>query len=63
MFVGRDKELSALERRWSSQQFECVVVYGRRRVGKTTLINRFLEDRPTISFRQSNPALPRISNR
>ena len=50
MFVGRDKELSALERRWSSQQFECVVVYGRRRVGKTTLINRFLEDRPTIFF-------------
>ena len=50
MFVGRDKELSALERRWSSQQFECVVVYGRRRVGKTTLINRFLEDLPTIFF-------------
>lgn len=50
MFVGRDRELTALNRRWSSAQFECVVVYGRRRVGKTTLINQFLADRPTIFF-------------
>lgn len=50
MFVGRVRELAALERRWNSSRFECVIVYGRRRVGKTTLINRFLEGRPAIFF-------------
>ncbi|RSX53658.1 ATPase [Bifidobacterium goeldii] len=50
MFVGRARELATLERRWKSSQFECVVVYGRRRVGKTTLINHFLDGRPTIFF-------------
>ncbi|WP_338023115.1 ATP-binding protein [Bifidobacterium miconis] len=48
--MGRDRELAALGRRWNSSRFECVVVYGRRRVGKTTLINRFLEGKPSIFF-------------
>ncbi|PLS24613.1 ATP-binding protein [Bifidobacterium imperatoris] len=50
MFVGRDRELATLERRWNSSQFECVIVHGRRRVGKTTLINHFLKGRPAIFF-------------
>lgn len=50
MFVGRQRELATLERRWDTGRFECVIVYGRRRVGKTTLINHFLEDRPAIFF-------------
>ncbi|PLS29531.1 ATP-binding protein [Bifidobacterium parmae] len=50
MFVGRTRELATLERRWNSSRFECVIVYGRRRVGKTTLINRFLDGRPSIFF-------------
>ncbi|MCO6558878.1 MAG: ATP-binding protein [Bifidobacterium sp.] len=50
MFVGREKELSLLQRRWDSGRFECVVIYGRRRMGKTTLINHFLKGRPAIFF-------------
>ncbi|KAA8816574.1 ATP-binding protein [Bifidobacterium callitrichos] len=50
MFIGRHRELATLQRRWNTNAFECVVVYGRRRVGKTTLINEFLNDRPTIFF-------------
>lgn len=50
MFVGRQRELATLERRWDTGRFECVIIYGRRRVGKTTLINHFLTDRPTIYF-------------
>lgn len=30
--------------------FECIVIYGRRRVGKTALINEFCKDKPTIYF-------------
>ncbi|PLS31828.1 ATPase [Bifidobacterium margollesii] len=41
-FIGRDRELSVLNRRYDTGDFECVIVYGRRRVGKTTLINQFV---------------------
>ena len=44
MFIGREKELTALQKRYESDHFEFVVIYGRRRVGKTALINHFLSD-------------------
>lgn len=47
-FVGRHKELTTLEHMYDSDRFECVVIYGRRRVGKTRLINEFLRDRNAI---------------
>lgn len=39
MFIGRSKELSKLNRMYKSDKFEMAIIYGRRRVGKTTLIN------------------------
>lgn len=50
MFIGRDKELSALERLYKSDKFEFVVIYGRRRVGKTALINHFIDKKESIYF-------------
>lgn len=50
MFVGRQKELSELHTRYQSDQFEFAVFYGRRRVGKTTLINEFCKDKNAIYF-------------
>ena len=38
-FIGREKELRELEIRFSSDAFEFIVIYGRRRVGKTMLID------------------------
>jgi len=43
MFVGREKELNALEELYKEDRFQFVVVYGRRRVGKTTLLSKFCE--------------------
>ena len=40
MFIGRERELQALERLFYSDHFEFAVIYGRRRVGKTALISR-----------------------
>ena len=40
-FIGREEELAALERAYNSDRFEMAVVYGRRRVGKTTLLRKF----------------------
>ncbi|MCL2880480.1 MAG: hypothetical protein FWF29_09565, partial [Treponema sp.] len=35
---------------YSSGKFECVIIYGRRRVGKTTLIKEFVKGKPAIYF-------------
>lgn len=50
MFVGREKELNKLGRMYKSSKLEVAVIYGRRRVGKTTLINEFCRDKKAIFF-------------
>lgn len=50
MFIGRERELNALERLYQSNKFEFAVIYGRRRVGKTALINKFIDDKNAIYF-------------
>jgi len=49
-FYGRQDELNHLEKRYDSDQFEFVVIYGRRRIGKTTLIKRFLKGKKGLYF-------------
>ncbi len=48
MFVGRAEELDALDREWSKPRFSFIVIYGRRRIGKTELIKQFSRDKPHI---------------
>lgn len=50
MFVGRERELSSLDKLFISNKFEFIVIYGRRRVGKTVLINQFIKDKKAIYF-------------
>lgn len=50
MFVGRKHELATLESLYRSGSFEMVVLYGRRRVGKTFLIDEFVRDKPALYF-------------
>lgn len=50
MFIGRKRELSTLERQYDSGKFEFTVLYGRRRIGKTALINEFVKDKKVIYF-------------
>lgn len=54
MFHCREKELHDLNKRYQKDNFECIVVYGRRRVGKTALINEFCKDKPTVFFSALN---------
>lgn len=54
MFHCRDKELRDLNKRYDKGNFECIVVYGRRRVGKTALINEFCKGKPTVFFSALN---------
>ena len=50
MFVGRNRELAILEQCYQSEKFEYLVLYGRRRVGKTALIREFIKNRRCIFF-------------
>ncbi len=50
MFLCREYELTTLNRRYQSNQCECVIIYGRRRVGKTALILEFAKDKKAILF-------------
>lgn len=50
MFIGREQELTFLNESYNSNHAEMVVVYGRRRVGKTELITKFCEDKPNIFY-------------
>ena len=50
MFVGREQELKKLNEMYESGQFELAVIYGRRRVGKTTLIKEFCKGKKAIYF-------------
>ena len=50
MFVGRERELKKLNELYRGDKFECVIIYGRRRVGKTTLIQQFIKDKKAIYF-------------
>lgn len=53
-FYCREEELRKLNKRYHAGDFECIIIYGRRRVGKTTLINEFCKDKPTIFFSALN---------
>jgi AAA+ ATPase superfamily predicted ATPase len=50
VFVSRNDELDALNRLYAKDAFQMAVVYGRRRVGKTTLISEFVKEKPAIFF-------------
>ena len=54
MFYCRENELRKMHKRYKNDNFECIIIYGRRRVGKTALINEFCKDKPTIFFSAMN---------
>ncbi|MCR4651029.1 MAG: ATP-binding protein [Lachnospiraceae bacterium] len=50
MFIGREKELKALKSVYEKEGFGMTVIYGRRRVGKSTLIKEFVKDKKVIFY-------------
>lgn len=49
--IGRHKEITELNEVYKSDKADLVVVYGRRRVGKTFLVNQALKGK--ITFRHA----------
>jgi len=50
MFIGRTQELDTLNKLYDADKFEFAVLYGRRRVGKTALISKFIHGKKAIYF-------------
>ena len=50
MFIGRQDELKFLEEKYQSENAQMIVIYGRRRVGKTETIRKFCEGKKHIFY-------------
>lgn len=50
MFVNREYELDFLNEKWKRRGAELIVIYGKRRVGKTELAVQFAKGKPHIYF-------------
>ena len=50
MILGRDKELKLMNDLYNKGGFQLLLLYGRRRIGKTTLITEFIKNKKSIFF-------------
>ena len=50
MFIGRERELASLKEFYDKDGIGMTVIYGRRRIGKSTLIAEFIKDKKTIFY-------------
>lgn len=48
--IGRKEHLNQLDQMFLSSKFEFLIMYGRRRVGKTTILQKFSQKHKTIFF-------------
>ncbi len=49
-FVNRQKELAQLNKLWREKEAQLIIVYGKRRVGKTELIKQFMKKHSGIYY-------------
>ena len=49
-FINREAELETLNSEYNSRSSSLIIIYGRRRVGKTTLISEFIKDKKALYF-------------
>lgn len=54
MFIGRKNELETLNSHYKKNEFTFIPIYGRRRVGKTQLIEEFIRDKRAVFFTAVN---------
>lgn len=50
MFIGREAELQFLDNKYSAEGGQLIVLYGRRRIGKTETLKKFCENKPHVFF-------------
>lgn len=50
MFIGREQELAFFNERYEDEKAQLIVLYGRRRVGKTETLREFCKGKPHVFF-------------
>lgn len=50
MFIGREAELNFLKNKYDEDKGQLIVLYGRRRIGKTETLRQFCKDKPHVFF-------------
>lgn len=50
MFIGREQELGFFEDKYNAPGGQLVVLYGRRRIGKTEVLQKFAEGKPHVFY-------------
>ena len=58
-FIGRKEELDALEKLYETEGFQMMIVYGRRRIGKSTLLSHFIRGKKAIFYTAARNGLQR----
>lgn len=49
-FINRKKEMAFLEEKWREPKAQLIVLWGKRRVGKTELVKQFVKGKPHVYF-------------
>ena len=50
MFIGREAELKFLNDKYQEKSGQLIVLYGRRRIGKTETLREFCKGKPHVFF-------------
>ena len=58
-FIGRKDELKKLNELYEAEGFHMAVIYGRRRIGKSTLITKFIQGKKAIYYMATKVGTPR----
>ena len=58
-FIGRTDELKKLNELYETEGFHKAVIYGRRRIGKSTLITKFIQGKKAIYYMATEVGAPR----
>ena len=66
IFINREEELKMLEKAYRSRKAELIIIYGRRRIGKTFLLSRFLKNKKgiylVVNFTEKEAALKDLTD-
>ncbi len=60
MFLGRDSELRSLQTKYKQKNSQLVVVYGRRRIGKSELLKHFCKEKSHLFFEGLESELTKV---
>jgi AAA+ ATPase superfamily predicted ATPase len=56
-FVNRERELDFLNGKYAEDSSQVIVIYGKRRIGKTELIKMFIEDKEGVYILCTNDSI------